>query len=78
MAIPKAYQTQMQADIVQERAENAAGDRAHIATKRVKSKARKRINLRKKRKYFWLGLIYMIFLCFIKWTIWVVIGQIYS
>ena len=61
MAIPKAYQTQVKTDVI-------SGGQNNVTPKMLKVKMRPLINLRKKRKYFWFALVYMIFVCFIKWN----------
>jgi flagellar motility protein MotE (MotC chaperone) len=66
MAIPKAYQAQMQTDTTTQKADKAAGDRNNLASKVLSRKSRKLLNLHKKRRYLWLGLIYAAFVCFIK------------
>lgn len=60
MAIPKAYQAQIKTDVM-------SGDRNNVAPKMLKQKGRPLINLSKKRKYLWFGLIYMLFFGVIKW-----------
>lgn len=66
MAIPKAYQAQMQTDGVPQKAGKAPRARNNAASKVLHQKPRKLINLHKKRRYLWLGIIYALFVCFVK------------
>lgn len=66
MAIPKAYQAQMQTDGVPQKAGKAPRARNNAASKVLHRKPRKLINLHKKRRYLWIGIIYALFICFIK------------
>ncbi|MDP4725473.1 MAG: hypothetical protein NWS47_04210 [Alphaproteobacteria bacterium] len=66
MAIPKAYQAQMQTDGVPQKAGKAPRARNNAASKVLHRKPRKLINLHKKRRYLWLGIIYALFVCFVK------------
>lgn len=68
MAIPKAYQAQMQPAEATQKADAAVHRRYNDASKTVRRSARKHLNLHKKRKYFWLGLMYLVLLCFYKWN----------
>ena len=66
MAIPKAYQAQMKTDAMPSQASKAVHDHTHLSPKMLPPKSHKLINLHKKRRYLWFGLIYTMFFCFIK------------
>lgn len=66
MAIPKAYQTQMQADAVAQKTDKVAIGYNNVKSRMLYPKSRNLINLHKKRRYLWLGLIYTAFVCFVK------------
>ena len=66
MAIPKAYQTQMQADEVTQKTDKVASGHNNVKSRMLYPRSRKIINLHKKRRYLWLGLIYTAFVCFVK------------
>lgn len=68
MAIPKAYQAQIQPDALTQKADTAVDRRHTGASKMVRHSSRNYLNLHKKRKYVWFGLIYLVLLCFYKWN----------